>query len=290
MGAPDGPDAAVPEGSVDVEASAYLQALVRRDAATPRQQTYQAVRELMRRSPATASHLSAFELKVFSQNGEDGIIAEITRRLGIDTGYFVEFGIETAAEGNCVFLANVLGWRGLFIEGEPAMFAELSAKYRFNPNVTTANAIVSPENIDEVFRAQRVPDDFDILAIDVDGNDYWIWQGVRTCHPKVVVIEYNAGLDPSKALVQPYSHKGWDGTEYFGASLGAMCSLAAGKGYRLVYTELTGVNAFFVRSDLAADFPSADLLPPRFPNYYFGGRGHPRDPLNRQYLDLAGGH
>ena len=266
-----------------------LQALVRRDAATPRQQTYQAIRELLLRSPATASHLSAFELKVFSQNGEDGIIAEITRRLGIETGYFVEFGIESGAEGNCVFLANILGWRGLFIEGDPAMFAELSRKYSFNANVATANALMSPDNIDEVFRAQAVPDDFDILAIDVDGNDYWLWRGLRTYRPKVVVIEYNAGLDPSQALVQPLTSKGWDGTNYFGASLGAMRALAAEKGYELVYTELAGVNAFFVRSDLAADFPSADLLPPRFPNYYFGGQGHPEDPLKRRYLDLAGG-
>ena len=193
------------------------------------------------------------------------------------------------SRANCVFLANILGWRGLFIEGDPAMFAELSRKYRFNPNVATANALLSPANIDEVFRAQAVPDDFDILAIDVDGNDYWVWQGLRTYRPKVVIIEYNSGLDPSQRLVQPFRHEGWDGTSYFGASLGAMRALATEKGYRLVYTELAGVNAFFVRSDLAADFPSADLLPPRFPNYYFGGRGHPEDPLNRQYLDPAGG-
>ena len=267
----------------------YLLSLVRRDAATPRQQTYQAIRELLLRSPATASHLSAFELKVFSQNGEDGIVAEITRRLGIETGYFVEFGIESGAEGNCVFLANILGWRGLFLEGDAAMFAELNRKYRFNPNVATANALMSPENIDDVFRAQAVPDDFDLLAIDVDGNDYWVWQGLRSYRPKVVIIEYNAALDPSKLLVQPFRNEGWDGTSYFGASLGAMRALAAEKGYRLVYTELSGVNAFFVRADLAAEFPSADLLPPRFPNYYFGGRGHPDDPLGRPYLDLSAG-
>jgi hypothetical protein len=272
---------------VDAPGREYLLSLVRRDAATPRQHTYQAIRELLLRSPATARHLSAFELKVFSQNGEDGVLAEITRRLGVETGYFVEFGIETGAEGNCVYLANILGWRGLFMEGDPAMFAELSRKYSFNPNVATANALVSPENIDEVLRAQAVPDDFDILAIDVDGNDYWVWQGMRTYRPKVVVIEYNASLDPSKLLVQPFRRESWDGTNYFGASLGAMRALAAEKGYRLVYTELAGVNAFFVRSDLAADFPSADLLPVRFPNYYFGGRGHPEDPLGRPYLDLA---
>src|SRR5687767_11434612 len=214
MRAPDGPDAAVPEGPqgpsvkpmgpVDAQTREYLLSLVRRDALAPRQQTYQAIRELLLRSPATASHLSAFELKVFSQNGEDGIIAEITRRLGVETGYFVEFGIEAAAEGNCVFLANILGWRGLFIENDPAMFVELSRKYRFNPNVATANALVSPEKIDAIFRAEAVPDDFDILAIDVDGNDYWVWHGMRTYQPKVVIIEYNAGLDPSKVLVQPF--------------------------------------------------------------------------------------
>jgi hypothetical protein len=274
---------------VDAADREYLLSLVRRDAATPRQHTYRAIRELLLRFPVTASHLSAFELKVFSQNGEDGIIAEVTRRLDVETGYFVEFGVETGSEGNCVFLANILGWRGLFMESDPAMFAELSRKYRFNPKVATAKALVSPENIEEILRAHDVPDDFDILAIDVDGNDYWVWQGVRTYQPKVVIIEYNAGLDPSKLLVQPFRREPWDGTNYFGASLGAMNALAAEKGYRLVYTELAGVNAFFVRCDLAAHFPSADLLPPRFPNYYFGGRGHPEDPHARKYLDLAGG-
>jgi len=111
----------------------HLLSLVRRDASAPRQYTYHAIRELLLRSPATASHLSAFELKVFSQNGEDGIIAEITRRLGVETGYFVEFGIESGAEGNCIFLANVLGWPGLFVEGDPGLFAELSRKYRSKP-------------------------------------------------------------------------------------------------------------------------------------------------------------
>jgi len=83
---PEGPDGpgVEPSGPLDAETREYLLRLVRRDAETPRQHTYQAIRELLLRSPATASHLSAFELKVFSQNGEDGIIAEISRRLGID--------------------------------------------------------------------------------------------------------------------------------------------------------------------------------------------------------------
>ncbi len=93
--------------------------------------------------------------------------------------------------------------------------------------------------------------------------------GWNRARPRLLVIEYNASLDPRAEQVQPYSPAGPDGTAIFGASLGALEALGRRKGYRLVHTELAGVNAFFVRDDLAGDaFPALDEVPRRPANYY----------------------
>ena len=75
------------------------------------------------------TRLTPFELRVFSQNGEDGVIAEILRRIGAPSRYFVEFGVESGREGNCVYLADIAGWRGLFMEAGEEMFRQLERKY-----------------------------------------------------------------------------------------------------------------------------------------------------------------
>jgi hypothetical protein len=252
--------------------------------------------ELERRyRAAAASHssspLTRFELRCFSQHGEDGVIAEILARIGITAGFFVEFGIETGREGNCVFLADVLGWGGLFIEPDEASYSELAAKYTTGM-VQTVNAVVTPQNVEALFASAGVPPEPDVLSIDVDGQDYWIWEALGAYRPRVVVIEYNAVLPPGRRLVQPpdNDHR-WEGTEYFGSSLDALCSLADRKGYRLVHTDLAAINAFFVRSDLGDGvLPDPDEVPRRHhPNYFMQGYRHPVDHHGHGYLDLSTG-
>jgi hypothetical protein len=256
---------------------------------------YLSIAELSQRYRATdrcedAGPLTEFELRVFSQHGEDGVIAEVLARIGIDGAQFVEFGIETGREGNCVFLADVLGWAGLFIEPDPDCYASLAHKYARNQRISTLNAIVTEDNVGHLFTEAGLPEEFDVLSIDVDGQDYWIWAGLESYRPRVVVIEYNASLAPDRQLVQPRGHtERWDGTDYFGASLDALCALAQAKGYRLVHTDLGAINAFFVREDLAQDrFPSADAVPRRHePNYFLQGYRHPADRHRRPYIDIA---
>jgi len=236
--------------------------------------------------------LSAFELRAFSQNGEDGVIAEILARVGDGGRYFVEFGVESGVEGNCVYLADVMGWRGLFMECDERMFAELEAKYRANRSVLTHRATVTPENLEALLDANAVPSEPDVLSIDVDGADYWLWSSLERYRPRVLVIEYNSILDPARKLVQPPdAPTAWDGTDYYGASLGALRELGEHKGYRLVHTELCGVNAFFVREDLAEGrFPAHEGPALRgSPNYFQGGHGHPRHLGPQRYLDLEAG-
>ena len=171
--------------------------------------TLLAVAELARRyggdAPAAGPHhgLGQFELRAFSQNGEDGIVAEILRRCDALDGYFVEFGAQQGVENNCAALADLLGWRGLFIEGGERDHAVLERKYRPNDRVATRWALVTPDNVETLFTDAGVPGEFDLLSIDVDGEDYWIWEAIEAHRPRVVVIEYNSGLEPGRRLVQP---------------------------------------------------------------------------------------
>jgi hypothetical protein len=239
-----------------------------------------------------AGPLTPFELRVFSQNGEDGVLAEILTRVGAGERHFVEFGVESGREGNCVYLADIADWRGLFMDSDAHAFAALQRKYRADERVRTDCAMVTPANVQQLFAAADVPPEPTVLSIDVDGSDYWIWEALEDYRPRVLVIEYNSALDTHKRLVQPAElEDGWDGTEYFGASLGAMRALGERKGYRLVHAELCGVNAFFVRQDLAEGrFPDVEDVPLRgAPNYFQRGQGHPPDLDRRRYLDLDSG-
>ena len=213
--------------------------------------------------------LTPLELKAFSRNGEDGVIQEVLHRIGDGSKTFAEFGIGTGIEGNCVFLAQVLGWKGVFLESDPASHTRLAARYEHHPGVTVIHSYVEPGTINELLPQCGVDPEPAVLSIDVDGNDYYLWEALESVRARLVVIEYNAALDPHAALVQPYSPTGPDGTAYFGASLGGLEALGRRKGYRLVHTELAGVNAFFVREDLAGDAVLAvDEVPRRPPNYY----------------------
>jgi hypothetical protein len=234
---------------------------------------YPALRELAARYGETPD-LTAFELRVFSQNGEDGVLAELLRRAGAGGGGFVEFGSGDGGECNTAFLAVVLGWPGVYIEPDPAAFAALERRHRANPRVRTVNAAVTAENVEALFEQAGVPAEPDVLSIDVDGNDYWIWRALERFRPRIVVIEYNGALDLLEERVAPYdAERRWDHSAGYGASLAALERLGAQKGYRLAHTELAGVNAFFVREDLGAELPEA--VPRRAVNQALLGLEHP---------------
>lgn len=239
--------------------------------------------ELDAQSPPPASppagDLTRFEYSVFSQNGEDGIICELLTRIGEGSRSFVEFGIETGVEGNCVFLAEVRGWSGLFMEGDMGDSEALARRWRGRSSIQTRQAMVTPENINALLDDAGVPQEPTIVSIDIDSNDYYVWQALER-KPRIVIVEYNSSLPLGReeALVQPYAETGWGGTEFFGASLGALEKVAAEKGYSLVHTDLIGVNAFFVRDDLTDSLPTGDLVPRRSVNFSFAGDGHRPDP------------
>lgn len=255
--------------------------------------TLLALAEIARRAEAGAPPLGAgddltrYELRVFSQNGEDGVIAEILRRIGTSAAYFVEFGAGGGVEANCVLLADVFAWSGLFMDGSPRLAGQLQRKYLAHDRITTRQAIVRPENVEALFAQAGVPLEPDVLSIDIDGGDYYIWGAIEAYCPRLVVIEYNSSLGPQRRLVQPRDAEPWDRTAFFGASIAALQALGERKGYQLVHTDLTGNNAFFVRRELAqGSFADPARVPRRSSNFSLQGLSHLADREQRQFIDL----
>ena len=123
--------------------------------------------------------------------------------------------------------------------------------------------IITTGNINGLFAKYDIPEEFDLLVIDIDFFDYYVWRALDTKYrPRIVIIEYNAHIPPSDARVVKLENEGlqkWDTvSSYFGASLLAITKLARSKGYELIYCESHGVNAFFVRKDVLYESGCAD--------------------------------
>lgn len=227
--------------------------------------------------------LELYGFKVYSQNDEDGIIEEIFNRIGTTNKLFVEFGVENGLECNSHYLLHK-NWRGLWIEGKNEYFVKILA--RFFPVIRTGqlnciSAFITKDNINDLIGNAGFSGEIDLLSVDIDGNDYHVWQAINVVRPRVVVIEYNAKFPPNHEWFMAYNEKyTWDGSDCHGASLKALELLGRRLGYRLVGTNLNGVNAFFVRQELAEDKfidpPTAEALynPFRYSRQHYGN-GHP---------------
>ena len=194
--------------------------------------------------------------KVYSQHDEDGIIQEIFRRIGTSSRCFVELGVETGVECNTAKLL-IEGWRGLWIEANPQACMRIGALFEAflkDRRLTLSQSLVTAENINALIERGGLKGEIDLMSIDIDFNDYWVWKAIEVVMPRVVVIEYNAGLRPPLSVTVPYRpDRSADGTNFFGASLEALVRLARQKGYRIVGCNISGSNAFFVREELCAD-------------------------------------
>jgi hypothetical protein len=240
------------------------------------------VRDLLSRAPCNEPRrLEPHGFRSFSQNDEDGILQEIFRRVGTSTTAFVEFGVGDGLENNTRLLLY-RDWKGLWIEADAGAVGSLRRSFAAelrSGQLQLLSSIVTRENIAGLLAAGGLGD-LDLLSIDIDGNDYWIWEAIPL-RPRVVVIEYNAKFRPPTRWVMEYNaaHR-WDGSDYHGASLQSLAELARKKEYTLVGCCLAGVNAFFVRDDLVQEhFPAADVSslyhPPRFYLQSFLPSGHP---------------
>ena len=205
---------------------------------------------------AAPLRLEPFGYKVYSQSDEDGYIAEIFQRIGVTNRCCVEIGAGDGQENNSVTLL-MQGWTVKWLEAQSALARV--AQERFGEmlrdgRLAVIDALIDRDNLPALLASLNLPAEPDLLSIDIDGNDYHVWKAVASIRPRVVVIEYNAKYPPPIEWVMPYDARhGWDGSDHVGASLQSLTNLAAEKGYALVGCNITGVNAFFVRNEFAAD-------------------------------------
>lgn len=209
------------------------------------------------------SPINAHEGKLYSQYDEDGILLHIFSTVGVTDRRFVEFGVSDGRENQSDIFALIFGWSGLVIEADQRTYGRARSFYDAmlpGPAAKRVNLIketVTPENINSVLKVNGVTGQIDLLSIDIDSYDYWVWKAIDTVQPRVVVIEYNGAFGNAEPLTIPAApgfdrFKAHPAGYYYGTSLKAAVKLGEAKGYVFVGCESSGgVNAFFIRKDVA---------------------------------------
>jgi hypothetical protein len=216
--------------------------------------------------------LLSVENKVFSQFKEDGILQFLFQRIGTTNRRFVEFGIGNGKECCTANLSINHGWSGLLMDGIAKDVEKARAYYASLPQIKPGQveirqAFITRENINDLLIDFGATGEIDLLSLDIDGNDLWVWQAITAIDPRVVVIEYNAAFGTDKSISVTYDAaferfaKHPSGL-YHGASLAAFATVGRELGYRLVGCESSGVNAFFVKQR-DADFARLVELSPQ---------------------------
>lgn len=201
------------------------------------------------------------EFKVFSQWGEDGIIQHLIRNVSIGRKLFVEFGVENYQESNTRFLLTNNHWAGLVLDGSVSNieFIKRDTIY-WASNLKAEHVFITTGNINNVLGAAGITGDIGLLSVDIDGNDYWVWEAIDSISPRIVICEYNSHFGPKARVSTPYDpafvrDSAHFSKIYYGASIAALDSLAQLKGYSLVASNGAGNNLFFVRNDVRGPLP-----------------------------------
>jgi hypothetical protein len=200
--------------------------------------------------------------RAFSQYDEDGILLFIFSVIGTTNKQSVEICAGDGIECNSANLIINFGWKALLFDGNQE---NVNRGMRFySKHVLTlhdqpkyVNAWIEIENVNQLITQSGVSGEIDLLSIDVDGNDYWLWKAVDCINPRVVVLEYQGGLPSDRAVTieyrRDYVSRSVSPGGFAGASLAALTKLAQSKNYRLVGCNRCDLNAFFIRNDLAPD-------------------------------------
>ena len=219
-------------------------------------QLYLKYKELLHRNELPALPETGF--RVFSQFEEDGLLVFVFAMIGMDNKVFVEIGSDDGVNSNSANLYFNFGWRGLFIDGNPKsikrgerFFAKYPHPWFYKPKFRCAK--VTRENVNEIIEGAEFEGEVGLLSIDIDGNDYWIWDAIHIISPQVVIIETHSEFGMNNIVVPYDADYAFPGKhpEYHGASPVAMNKLARKKGYRLVGANGIGSNFIFVKRGLA---------------------------------------
>lgn len=218
---------------------------------------------LQGRAIANQNRMSIFdslhdaEFKVFSQFGEDGIIQYLQQLVikNESEKRFIEFGVENYLESNTRFLLVNNNWRGLVFDGSRENIESIkSQEFYWRNDLTAKNAWIDRDNINDLIKSEGFDGEVGILSVDIDGNDYWVWESIEVVNPIIVIVEWNSLFGDKAAISIPYSPS-FQRTEahfsnlYYGASIAALHHLGEKKGYKLIGSNSAGNNLFFVRED-----------------------------------------
>ena len=226
--------------------------------------------------------LGQYEASIFSQNGEDGILAKIFELIDTPSRFCVEFGAHEGITGSNTYLLRLQGWNCLLLD-----------RLIDIPEFNLHKEFITAENINSIFEKYKLPENFELLSIDIDFNDFYVWKAIdEKYRPSVVIIEYNATHLPHMDKVVKYTpYYCGDDTNYFGASILALYNLGRAKGYSLVYADKLGVNLIFIRDDIIAEnnlkFKNMNDVEKIYvyPTYGKGPNGgHRADPRKREYF------
>ena len=219
------------------------------------------------KSAGRLERIADAEFKVFSQFGDDGIIQYLVHQIGMsaDLQTFIEFGVQDYQESNTRFLLMNDNWRGLILDGSKSnMDKVMQGSDYWRYDLTAVTAFIDRDNINDLFIRHGFTGEIGLLSIDIDGNDYWVWERIEVVNPMIVVAEYNSTFGHQYAVTIPYDAtfqrtRAHYSNLYWGASLKAFCLLAERKGYAFVGSNSAGNNAYFVRLDKLANIRPLDV-------------------------------
>jgi hypothetical protein len=203
--------------------------------------------------------LAELEFKVFSQFGDDGIIQYLTQNIQCEYRTFIEFGVGDYFESNTRFLLQKDNWSGFVMDGSTANIQQLKkAPFYWKHDLDAQAEFITKENISELLNPYFSRwGGVDLLHIDLDGNDYWIWEAIKI-KPNILILEYNSLFGFDRAITVPYNPS-FNRTSahfsnlYWGASLKALYGLSQERGYTFIGCNSHGNNAYFLRKDKVND-------------------------------------
>lgn len=213
-----------------------------------------------------ARSLKDVEFSIFSQFGDDGIIQWLTQNLEIPNKTFIEFGVEDFSESNSRFLMMNDNWSGFVMDGSELNIKNLKSSYYYWKYELASKAVfINKDNINDLIQEQEFNREVGLLHIDIDGNDYYIWDEINVIEPIIVIVEFNGifGKDRSlsviydKDFIRNNSHYSF---LLFGSSIKSLYQLAEEKGYSFIGCNSGGNNAYFVRNDKLNDVVKSATL------------------------------
>jgi hypothetical protein len=232
------------------------------------------------RSMNRIGKLCDVEFKVYSQWGEDGIIEWLLQRIPVSSNRFIEFGVENYSEANTIFLLKNRNWSGLVIDSnEEYVDALRKGEIYWKYDLTAVSAFINRDNIDSILVANGFSGRVGILSIDIDGNDYWVWDSIKSADPDIVICEYNAVFGDLYPIAVPYAEEfsrmsAHRSGLYYGAGIKAIELLATRKGYSLLGSNSAGNNVFFVKNEFCRLVSDAIESKKGLPSVFRESRDH----------------